>query len=142
MNPRITAAVAGLVILGLGLVGLLYPARVMATLGLAPLVPSQPIGAWGEVRATFGGVFTVMGAFVLWAALDPVGRRGLLRMAGGLWLGACGGRLLGVYADGGPGAWGWLSVGFEALIGTLLLLVGLGVGSPVAKRTDEALPSS
>ncbi|TMA66104.1 MAG: DUF4345 domain-containing protein [Deltaproteobacteria bacterium] len=66
--------------------------------------------------------FLVMGLAALLGALDPVARRGPLRLIGLLWLGACAGRLLGVYLDGNPGLPGWGAVGFELLVGAALVV--------------------
>ena len=64
----------------------------------------------------------VMGLAALLGALDPVAHRAPLRLIGLLWLGACAGRLLGVYLDGNPGLPGWGAVGFELLVGAALVV--------------------
>jgi len=122
MTPRATAIVVAFVIVLLGVVGLLYPERVLGLLGFAVQNPSHAAAAMGEVRATYGGLFVVMGLAALFAALDPVANRGRLRLIGLLWLGACAGRLLGVYLDGNPGLPGWGAAVFELLVGGALLV--------------------
>ena len=122
MTPRTTTIVVAFVILLLGTAGLIYPERVLGVVGFAIQNPSHTAAAMGEVRATYGGLFLVMGLAALLGALDPVARRGPLRLIGLLWLGACAGRLLGVYLDGNPGLPGWGAVGFELLVGAALVV--------------------
>jgi drug/metabolite transporter superfamily protein YnfA len=122
MTPRATAIVVAFVILLLGVAGLIYPERVLGLLGFAVQNPAHAAAAMGEVRATYGGLFVVMGLAALLAAFDPVTNRGRLRLIGLLWLGACSGRLLGVYLDGNPGLPGWGAVAFELMIGGALVV--------------------
>jgi len=61
--------------------------------------------------------------------MNPAGNRDRLVAIGLLWLGACGGRLLGVTVDGNPGIFGWLAVLFEAVMGSALLLAAQRAGS-------------
>src|SRR5262249_6639689 len=98
MNPRVTTGIIGTIILALGLAALVLPEFVMThVLGFA-IDPSHSHNAvLGEVRATYGGLFTVMGIFALLAVGDPVANRGRLLLIGFLWLGAGAGRLVGVY---------------------------------------------
>jgi hypothetical protein len=121
VNPRVVAGLVGAITLGLGLYGLVSPAGVLAFVGLAPAAPTAPALAYGEVRAVYGGLFAVLGAFTLWGAIDPPGKRAALLMAGLLWLGVCVGRLLGVSIDGNPGILGWLFVVGEAALGAALI---------------------
>src|SRR5579885_1767573 len=74
MNSRLWIAAAGIVILLFGLAGLLAPQRVLGVLGLATLNASTAAATLGEVRATYGGLFTVMGAYALFAAVNPAAR--------------------------------------------------------------------
>lgn len=136
MNPRVITGIAGILILGLGLAGLLAPERVMGMLGFGIVNTSATAGVLGEVRATFGGVFVVMGVFTLLSVLDPTAHRGRLVLIGCLWLGAAAGRLVGATVDGNPGLFGWLSVAFEALLGSALLAAAL----LPAKDSSESLP--
>jgi hypothetical protein len=121
MSPRVVTIIAGIVITGLGIAGLLYPERVLGLLGLAYANPSHMASALGEVRATYGGLFVVMGCFTLFAALDPNAHRSRLLFVGLLWLGMCLGRLFGVYVDGNPGLPGWLAATFELVVGGALV---------------------
>jgi len=122
MTPRATAIVVAFVIILLGVAGLIYPERVLGLLGFAVQNPAHAAAAMGEVRATYGGLFVVMGLAALLAAFDPVANRGRLRLIGLLWLGACSGRLLSVYLDGNPGLPGWGAVAFELMIGGALVV--------------------
>src|SRR5438105_2043188 len=96
MNSRIVTIIVGLIILALGFAGLLYPDRVMGVLGFSILNTSHAAAALGEIRATYGGIFVVMGAYTLLAALDPAANGGRLLFIGAMWLGAGAGRLVGV----------------------------------------------
>jgi len=143
MNPRITAIVTGLIILALGLAGLFYPGRVMGVLGFAVVNMTQAPAVLGEVRATYGGLFVVMGVFTLLAAMDPAAHRSRLLFVGLLWLGACAGRLLGVSTDGSPGVPGWLAVAFELVVGGALVAAALlsGRESPPSSIQAAAAPT-
>ena len=122
MSRRATAIVVVCVMLLLGAAGLVYPERVLGLIGFSVQNPSHAAAAMGEVRATYGGLFLVMGLAALLGALDPVAHRGRLRLIGLLWLGAGAGRLLGVYLDGNPGLPGWAAVIFELLVGGALVV--------------------
>ncbi len=122
MSPRLTTAAAGAVTLLLGLAALVYPERMMGFLGFTVLNPAHAAAALGEVRATYGGLFVVLGLLTMQAALDPGAHRGRLVRLGLLWLGACAGRGLGVYVDGNPGLFGWLALAIDAVLAILLLL--------------------
>jgi hypothetical protein len=142
MSARTITLVAGTVILLMGLAALFYPDRVMGLLGFMVLNASESASVLGEVRATYGGIFTVMGAAVLLAAANPAANRGRLVAIGLLWLGACGGRLFGVTVDGNPGVFGWLAVVFEAVMGTALLLAAQRAGSPAESLEPVAVPTT
>jgi hypothetical protein len=130
MSARGITLTAGIVILSMGVVGLVYPRTVMDLLGFVDPTAAPSATVLGEVRATYGGLFTVMGASVMLAAMNPAGSRNRLLAIGLLWLGACGGRLLGVTIDGNPGVFGWLAVVFEGAMGSALLLAAQRAGSP------------
>jgi hypothetical protein len=121
MNSRVVAGTIGVITLALGLYGLVSPASVLDFVGFAPQNPTQPALAHGEARAVYGGLFTVLGAFTLWGAIDPPGKRAALLMAGLLWLGLFAGRMLGMSIDGNPGAMGWLGLVWELAFGTALV---------------------
>ena len=121
MSPRVVAGALGAITLLMGLYGLASPAGVLDFVGFSPSLPTEPALAFGEARAVYGGLFTVLGAFTLWGAIDPPGKRSALLMAGLLWLGLCGGRLLGVSIDGNPGIMGWVAVLWEGAFGTALV---------------------
>ena len=96
MDSRVTTAIAGTIIVLFGLAGLLYPGRVMGLLGFTVLNASQAAAALGEIRATYGGLFVVMGIFTILAAANPAAHRARLLLIGFLWWGAGAGRLRGV----------------------------------------------
>ena len=141
MNPRIITSIAGTVILVLGLAGLVYPELVMAHLLGFAVDPSHGHNAvLGEVRATYGGLFVVMGVFALLSAADPAANRGRLLFIGLMWIGASAGRLLGVYLDGDPGLTGWVGVAFELVMGSALVIVSFL--KPTAATVAEPSPSA
>jgi hypothetical protein len=137
MSPRITTIVVGIIIFGLGVFALLYPERTLGLLGLAYANPSHMAAALGEVRATYGGLFAVMGLYTLFAAMDPAAHRSRLLFIGLLWIGMGTGRLFGVYVDGNPGLPAWIAVVFELAIGGVLV----AVAQSAAAETDTLEPS-
>src|SRR5262249_36430269 len=60
-------------------------------------------GVLGEVRATYGGLFAVIGVYTLLAVTDPAAYRSRLLFVGSMWLGACGGPLTPLYLAAAPG---------------------------------------
>ncbi len=135
MNPRVVAIVTGAVTTAFGLAGLLYPDRVMGMLGFAILNTANAAAVMGEVRATYGGIFVVLGVYTLLIALDPAAHRARLMFIGLLWLGACAGRLLGVNINGNPGLPGWGAAAFELLMGAALV-----AASAMARPAYVAIP--
>jgi len=121
VNPKILTALIGVITVAFGFAGLARPDLVMGFSQLAPLKPSEPIGALGEVRAVYGGMVVGVGLSTLWASLDPVGRRPSLMLLGVLWLCVFAGRMWGVVVDGNPGLMGWLNAALELVAGVLLL---------------------
>ncbi len=115
MNPRITTTVCGLLTLILGVLGLVYPEFIMSTvLGFTVDPKFSANFVRGEVRAAYGGLFSVMGVATVLAAMDPVANRARILFVGLLWLGACGGRLFGVLVDGTSGRVGLALRGLRA----------------------------
>ena len=135
MNPRVVAILAGVITTALGLAGLLYPDRVMGILGFAILNSANTAAVMGEVRATYGGLFVVLGVYTLLTAMDPAAQRSRLTFIGLLWLGACAGRLLGVNLNGNPGLPGWAAVVLELLVGGALVAASL-----IARPAEASLP--
>ena len=121
MNPRIVAGVLGALTFRMGLGGLTSPDRVMALVGFMPSTDANRLLALGETRALYGGLFAVLGAFTLWGAIDPAGKRSALLMAGLLWTGLFVGRVLGMTIDGNPGIFGWVFAVWEAAFGMALV---------------------
>lgn len=137
MNPRIAVAAVAVIMLLLGLFGLFRPAGAMDLVGFAPERAAEPAGAYGEARATYGGLFVAAGAFLLWASTNPAANRGVILFVSLLWLGAAGGRFLGVIVDGNPGLFGWFSIVFEVAVGAVLLIASQ---MPDMARTDTPPP--
>jgi hypothetical protein len=135
VNPRVVAGVLGTITLLRGIGGLVSPERSLAFVGFAPLIPTEPALAYGEARAVYGGLFAVLGAFTLWGAIDPPGKRAALLMAGLLWLGLCTGRLISVSIDGNPGLFGWIAVIWEATFGLALVWAALA-RIPIATNAE------
>jgi hypothetical protein len=131
VNSRVVAGVLGAITLLMGIGGLVTPDRVMAFVGFAPSTEANRLLALGEARAVYGGLFSVLGGFTLWGAIDPPGKRAALLMAGLLWLGLCSGRLVGVSIDGNPGVFGWLAVVWEGAFGAGLVWSALAK-APIA----------
>ncbi len=124
MNPRVITIIIGAITLIFGLCGLIFPEFVMSrVIGTAVLQSFSANFVIGEVRAAYGGLFTVMGVYTLLSGMDPALHRARLLFLGLLWLGLCGGRLIGVVVDGSPGLIGWFSVAFELIVGAALVLV-------------------
>jgi uncharacterized protein DUF4345 len=122
MNPKVLAGVIGVVTLVLGLIGLFYPEQTMHLVGYGYTNPENRPGTLGEVRAVYGGLMVVLGAFTLLAAPDPSRHQGWLLLIGLLWIGTASGRVVGLFFDGNPGIVGWLSVVTELIAGGALLL--------------------
>jgi drug/metabolite transporter superfamily protein YnfA len=142
MNPRMTAAVVGVVTVVLGLVGLLYPAQVMGLLGFTIVNASQSAAALGEVRATYGGLFVVLGVYTLLAAMRSTVARASPMLIGLLWLGMCAGRLLGASIDGNPGLFGWVYAAIELLMGGSLVASALLAAAEAAPNPMPAASQS
>ena len=101
----------------LGLMGLLFPKLAAQFTGLE----AKSRTAFAEFRATFGGLFLLMGALPM-----LVGSASAFNFVGCLWIGTALGRLASVFLDQGyKEVKNIAGVGFEAGIGLLLL-----AGSP------------
>jgi Domain of unknown function (DUF4345) len=140
MNARVVVATIGLLTLVFGIAGLTVPTTVMQWVGLAEYAPTTHQGAI-EVRAVYGGAFTVLGAFTLWFATAPRAHRGELVLIAFLWLGLFGGRMVGVSIDGSPGLFNWLGAILELTVGCLLLAAAYldaGEHVPVVATAPQA----
>ncbi len=140
MNSRAITIVIGVIILLLGLVALIYPERIMGPIGLAAASDSAKAAALGEMRATYGGLFAVMGLFTIFAGVRPATHRLLILFVSLMWLGAAGGRLLGVQVNGTPGLWGWGFFSFEVVVGAALLVAWFGAAAPRREPARTAPP--
>jgi hypothetical protein len=133
MNPRIVTLVIGLVSTVLGIGGLISPTLVMErVVGFAVDPAFSENFVRGEVRAVYGGMFTALGVSTLFAAMDVYAYRAQVLLIGSLWLGLCGGRLIGVVVEGSPGLFGWFSVAFELVVGGLLVASAMMAPPPAA----------
>lgn len=122
MNPRLVATVIGIATVLMGIGGLVSPDFVMTrVVGFAVHPAFSEYFVRGEVRAAYGGLFFVLGLVTLSAGFDPAAARQRLLIAGSLWLGLCGGRLVGAMSDGSPGGWGWFAAAFELVFGGALV---------------------
>jgi len=121
MNPKILVGVIGAFTVLLGVLGLFYPTQAMQIVGFGYTNPQNLPGTHGEVRAVYGGMVLVAGIFTLLSAPDPRANQGRLLLIGLLWIGACSGRMLGVFIDGNPGVIGWLSAVVEIVGGGALI---------------------
>lgn len=130
MNARLVTAVVGTLTLLFGIAGLFYPAIVMSFANLSPVTESMRASALGEIRAIYGGTFTVLGAFTLRCATNPGLHRGMLLMIAVVWLGIFGGRMVGVVIDGNPGLIAWVGGTLEVLAGGLLLAASMSPLEP------------
>lgn len=136
MNVRLTVAALGAIMLTLGMVATMRPQLVIGFLGFVLVETSQTAFTLGEVRATYGGVFAMMGLVTLWAAIDPFRYRDRILAVGMLWLGACAARLFGASIDGSPGALGWVSAGFEGVVGLVLTVASFLATPPAASAVS------
>jgi Domain of unknown function (DUF4345) len=135
MNARTITAIVGALTVILGVTALVYPGLIMQkVLGFAVDPGATENFVRGEVRAAYGGMFTVVGVYTVLAAMDPYLHRGRILFLAMLWLGACGGRLFGAVADGSPGLFGWLSAAFELVVG-LALVVAAQTAEPPASAS-------
>ena len=102
-----------LLTLGMGGLGILRP------LVAARLIGLRPEGRLGlsELRATYGGLFTALGAFTL-ATRDEVA----FTLVGAAWLGAAAARVGDAWLVGGADRSVWRAALFEAGVATLLLV--------------------
>lgn len=119
MNGRLVGAVVGLIVVGFGLAAIAYPERVMQFAGFAVAPTASVAQATAEVRAIYGGIFVVLGMWIVIAALRQ--SRQLLVFSSTLFLGAASGRLGGAYLAGSPGVWGWIGAIVEVVLGAALL---------------------
>lgn len=145
MNSRIVVALVGAVTLIIGIGGLVYPESVMRFVGFGYQSPPNIAGTLGEVRAVYGGMLVVVAVFTLLSVPDPREHQGRLLLLGLLWVGAGAGRLFGVFADGNPGIFGWLSLALDLGGGAALIAASqtagrASVSSPPAG--SQATPST
>ncbi len=137
MNGRAVTVFIGIITVALGIIALTYPLVVMEWVGFLPL-PTRPNAGSVEARATYGGLFLVLGVFTLWAATSPRAHRRELLLIACLWLGMFAGRMVGVSIEGSPGLLNTLMAVFEVVIGCLLLAAPYLGGA----EEEPAVPAS
>lgn len=143
MTPRNVTLGIGVLTVVMGVFALFYPEPVMErVLGFAVDPRATENFVRGEVRAAYGGIFTVVGVYTVLAAMSPWAQRGRILFIGTLWLGACAGRLLGAVVDGSPGPFGWLSATFEAALGLALVAVSQMAEPPAARSQLGVSPAA
>jgi Domain of unknown function (DUF4345) len=143
MNARIVVAIVGAITLLMGLGGLFRPEWVMNFVGYAVASNAPTTLVRGEVRAVYGGMLIVAAVFTLLSAPDPRENQGRLLLLALLWIGAGAGRLFGVFVDGSPGIFGWLSLALELAGGGALIFASQAAGRasiPTAPAGSEAPP--
>jgi len=138
MNSTLITAVIGLITIGFGLVGLFKPALVMAMVGLK-IEPGSDATVMGEMRAVYGGMPLVLGAFTLLASLDPARHRSRLTLIGLVWLGVCAGRLFSITIDGAPGLVGWGNAALELVGGAMLLVASRAPGAEGRREAAQGV---
>lgn len=102
-----------LITAGLGVMGLLSPARAAA---FTSIRPEGDVGV-SEIRATYGGFFLALGGYALWSQNDFA-----FAVVGIAWLGAAAGRALSVVVDRSTSPKNIGGILFEAAIGALLVV--------------------
>jgi Domain of unknown function (DUF4345) len=124
MTPRTQLGyLAAILTLALGLVAFLGPIWMAELLGFNAN-HLQPRGL-SEIRATYGAMFTVMGAVMLWAIPTRPRGKPYLRFASFLWLGAGAGRFLSMIIDGVVTPMNFAGLALEVLVGVGALLASL-----------------
>jgi hypothetical protein len=121
MTGRPLIAAVGASMLGMALLGLTDPSFYLGFIGYSIADPAGTAFAMSEIRAIYGGLFAIIGAFTLLSAIDPLAHRSRLAVLAWCWLGIGGGRLLGVMLDGSPGPRGFGLLALELIAGALLL---------------------
>ena len=107
-------AVGACLTVGMGCLGLFFPARAASFTGLtATTIPGR-----SEFRATYGGLFVFAGALPL-LTMDPT----MFLLLGLSWAGAGFGRVVSILADDANSLKNWIAVLFEATF-ALLLMIG------------------
>lgn len=114
-----TAVIAGLIGSGLGLYAMINPGWASR---LVRLVPAEgKIEGKSEFRATYGGLFFLAHAFVLWASLSGQAGADLAAAAiGAGWMGSASGRVISFALDRTATPLNWLNVAIEGALGLAL----------------------
>lgn len=91
---------------------------------------SLPVNVLSEIRASYGGAYITIGAFMLWAALTGTWMRGALMLALLISGGHCAGRLASVALDGSPSGGLYGSIVLEAIVSLYAFIVLVKVQLP------------
>ncbi len=102
-----------LVTMGLGVMALVRPSAAAAFTGIAP---QGKIGV-SEIRATYGGLFFMLGASALLFQ-----QASIFTVVGLAWAGAAAGRVISLVVDSSRSSKNLGAVAFEAAVALLLLL--------------------
>jgi Domain of unknown function (DUF4345) len=142
MTPRTQLGyLAAILTLALGVVSFIGAYWMADVLGFTA-TRLQPRGL-SEIRATYGALFIVMGAVMLWAIPTRPKGTPYLRFAALLWLGAGVGRILSMIIDGIVTPMNFAGLGLELVVGVGALLASLEL--PKAKvivetETTDTIP--
>lgn len=140
MSARGLALVAAVVTLLGGVFALFNAPQALPWIGFQAL-PNRDAWAYGEIRATYGGLFVVLGVYGILAALDPPANRARLVMLGLCWWGIAAGRLVGITVDGSPGGFGWGYLAFETTLGALYVAAATTANGTPAAVAQPSMPS-
>jgi hypothetical protein len=111
---------SALTFLGVGVVGMFVPRRILEPLGGKLDTPSVA----NEIRGTYGGAHTGIAALVAMGALTPAHRTGALALTFAFTCGLCFGRAVSWVVDGTPNRYLRFFYGLEA-VGAVLSGVAL-----------------
>lgn len=117
-----------------GLLALLNPLLAIRLVGLDVVEPR----GLSEVRATYGALFVLMGAVMLWAIPTRPRSSIWLRFAGLLWSAKALGRVLSVAIDGVITPFNLLALAIEILIGAATLVASFQTPRPRARQKSAA----
>ena len=116
---RVVLWALAVVFVGFGLAALIQPSLMTGPPGLDASAP----GAVTEVRALYGGLQLGLGAFLIWAALEPT-RWAPALLGYGFIIGAVGDcRFIGLLIDGNWTGFHLFALGFEWITASVALLL-------------------
>jgi hypothetical protein len=117
---EIVALIACVIGGGLGGYALVNPRWAAKLVRLAPA--EGKVEGRSEFRATYGGLFLLPHAFIVWAVFsDQPGAELAAAALGAAWLGSGVGRIVSIVLDKTGTGLNWFNVAFEAVLGLALL---------------------